>query len=64
MTADRDFAAVALFTLLTDLGVGFVIRVKKSTKIRMAGVWRQLHTLRFPGNTRRRPLGQVRGVEA
>jgi hypothetical protein len=59
VTADRGFADVALFTLLTDLGVAFVIRVKKSTKIRMAGVWRQLHTLRFPGNTRRRPLGHL-----
>ena len=59
VTADRGFADVALFTLLTDLGVAFVIRVKKSTKICMAGVWRQLHTLRFPGNTRRRPLGHL-----
>ena len=36
-----------------------MIRVKKSTKICLAGVWQKLHTLRFPGNTRRRPLGQV-----
>jgi hypothetical protein len=33
VTADRDFADVALFTLLTDLGVAFVMRGKKSTKI-------------------------------
>ena len=59
VTADRGFADVALFTLLTELGVAFVIRVKKSTKICLAGVWRQLHTLRFPGNTRRRPLGHL-----
>jgi len=59
VTADRGFADVALFTLLTDLKVAFVIRVKKSTKICIAGVWRQLDTLRFAGNTRRRPLGHL-----
>jgi hypothetical protein len=57
VTADRGFADVALFTLLTALGVAFVIRVKKSTKIWIAGVWRKLHTLRFVGNTRQRTLG-------
>jgi Transposase DDE domain len=59
VTADRGFADVALFTLLTDLRVAFVIRVKKSTKICIAGVWRPLHTLRFSGNTRRRALGHL-----
>jgi Transposase DDE domain len=59
VTADRGFADVALFTLLTDMGVAFVIRVKKSTKICLAGVWQPLATLRFPGNTRRRPLGRL-----
>jgi Transposase DDE domain len=59
VTADRGFADVALFTLLTELGVAFVIRVKKSTKICIAGVWRQLDTLRFAGNTRRRTLGHL-----
>jgi len=58
VTADRGFADVALFTFLSGLGVAFVIRVKKSTKICLAGVGQKLHTLRFPGNTRRRPLGQ------
>ena len=53
VTADRGFADVALFTLLTDLRVAFVIRVKKSTKICLAGVWQKLATLRFAGNTRR-----------
>src|ERR671937_1582532 len=51
VVADRGFADVALFTLLTDLKVAFVIRVKKSTKICIGGVWRQFDTLRFPGNT-------------
>jgi Transposase DDE domain len=57
VTADRGFADVALCTLLTDLKVAFVIRVKKSTKICIAGEWRQLDTLRFAGNTRRRTVG-------
>jgi hypothetical protein len=59
VTADRGCAAVALFTLLTDLGVAFVIRVKKRTKICLAGEWRKLNTLRFAGNTRRRALGHL-----
>jgi len=59
VTADRGFADVALFTLLTALRVAFVIRVKKSTKVCIAGVWQKLDTLRFPGNTRRRPLGHL-----
>ena len=63
VTADRGFADVALFTLLSDLGVAFVIRVKKSTKICIAGVWHKLDTLRFAANTRRRTLMRmVNGV--
>jgi DDE family transposase len=60
VTADRGFADVALFRLLTELRVAFVIRVKKSTKVCLAGVWRKLHTVRFVGNTRRRALGCLR----
>ena len=59
VTADRGFADVALFALLTELRVAFVIRVKKSTKVCIAGVWRPLHTLRFRGNTRQRALGRL-----
>jgi Transposase DDE domain len=59
VTADRGFADVALFTLLTALRVAFVIRVKKSTKLCLAGGWRRLDALRFAGNTRRCSLGQV-----
>jgi hypothetical protein len=60
VTADRGFADVALFTLRTDLRVACVIRVKKSTKICLAGgVWRRLDALRFAGNTRRRTLGRL-----
>lgn len=57
VTADRGFADVALFALLTELRVAFVIRVKKSTKVCSAGVWYKLQTLRFGGNTRRRAVG-------
>lgn len=59
VTADRGFADVALFTLLTALGVAFVIRVKHSTKLCVAGRWQKLNTLRFPGNTRRRSVGRL-----
>jgi hypothetical protein len=60
VTADRGFADVALFTVLTDLGVAFGVGVKKSTKICIAGVWRPRDTWRFAGNTRRRTLGHLR----
>jgi hypothetical protein len=59
VTADRGFADVALCTLLTDLRVACVIRVKKSTKICRAGGGQPLDTLRFAGTTRRRPLGRL-----
>jgi Transposase DDE domain len=59
VTADRGFADVALCTLLSNWQVAFVIRVKKSTKSCIAGEWRQLDTLRFAGNTRRRTLGHL-----
>jgi hypothetical protein len=59
VTADRGFADVALFTLLSDLRGAFVIRVKKSTKVCLAGVWRRLDTLRFERNTPRRTLGRL-----
>jgi uncharacterized membrane protein len=59
VTADRGFADVALFTLLTALRVAFVMRVKKSTKICMAGIGRRLDTLRFVGNMRRHTVGHL-----
>ena len=57
VTADRGCAAVALCTLLTASGVACVLRVKQSTKLALAG-GQTLYPLRFPGTTRRRPLGQ------
>jgi hypothetical protein len=58
VVADRGFADVALFALLSELRVAFVIRVKKSTKVYIEGGWAKLRTLRFAGNTRRRSLGR------
>ena len=59
VTADRGVADVALFHLLTELRAACVIRVKKSTKVCIAGAWRKLNTLHFAGNTRRRALGRL-----
>jgi DDE family transposase len=59
VTADRGFADVALFTLLMELRVAFVIRVKKSTKVCLNGTWRKLSTMGFAGNTRRRAVGRL-----
>ena len=59
VVADRGFADVALFSLLSELGVAFVIRVKRSTKVCVNGRWQKLSGLRFPGNTRRRALGRL-----
>jgi hypothetical protein len=59
VTADRGFADVMLFGMLAALGVAFVIRVKRSTKVQINGTCHRLSTLRFPGNTRRRALGRL-----
>src|SRR5215471_8355046 len=59
VTADRGFADIALFTLLMELRVAFLIRVKKSTKVCVDGTWRKLSTLGFVGNTRRLALGRL-----
>jgi hypothetical protein len=58
VTADRGFADVALFTLLQELRVAFVIRVKNSTQVCVDGTWRKLSTWGFAGKTRRRALGR------
>jgi hypothetical protein len=59
VTADRGFADVAVFALLPELGVACVIRVNKSTKVCVDGMWRPLSTLRFTRNTRRRTGGRL-----
>jgi len=64
LTADRGFADVALVDVLNELGVEFIMRVKGSTKICLQGQWRQLTTLGFAGNTRRRTLGRLAYCES
>jgi hypothetical protein len=64
VTADRGFADVALVEVLTESGVEFIIRVKGSTKVYFHGQWRNLHTLRFAGNTRQRTLGRLAYCES
>jgi hypothetical protein len=59
ITADRAFADVEFFDLLSDLGVSYVIRSKGSVKVLGEGGWRKLSTLRMRSNTRRRSLGRL-----
>lgn len=64
LTADRWFADVDLADLLEKLKVDYVIRVKCSTKVWLAGQWHQLQAMRFVGNSRGRNLGRVWYCEA
>src|SRR6266446_4680653 len=57
ITADRGFADVALFTLLNDLGVTFIIRVTAGTTVYVEGRWQKLGQLRFRGHERHRSFG-------
>jgi hypothetical protein len=59
VTADRGFADVALFTLLSQLGVPFIIRVKAGTHVAFQGTWRKLGQLRFRGHERHRSFGAL-----
>src|SRR5216683_3264143 len=61
VTADRGFADVALFTLLSQLGVTFIIRVQAGTHVAFQGKWRKLGQLRFRGNERHRRFGGEEG---
>jgi hypothetical protein len=58
VTADRGFADVELAQLFEALRVAYIIRVKNSTKIRVAGEWRNLKAWRFEGNARGRNFGR------
>jgi len=59
VTADRGFADGALFTLLSQLGITFIIRVKAGTHVYFQGKWRKLGQLRFRGNERHRSFGAL-----
>jgi hypothetical protein len=64
LTADRWFADVDLAQLLDELRVDYVIRVKCSTKVWLAGQWRSLREQGFQGNCRGRNLGRLWYCEA
>ena len=59
VTADRGFADVALFTLLSQLGITFIIRVQAGTHVYFPGKWRKLGQLRFRGKERHRSFGAL-----
>jgi Transposase DDE domain len=59
LTADRWFADVDLLDLLDELGVSYVARTKSSYKVRVEGRWRELGSLGWRGNRRRRAWGRV-----
>lgn len=59
LTADRGFPDDDLFTLLDELKINFILRVKGSTKVFQGGQWLKLNRLRFAGNARGRNLGRL-----
>ena len=64
VTADRGFADVALFALLSQLGVTFIIRVKAGTNVYFQGQWCKLGKLRFWGNEHHRSFGALAYCES
>ena len=59
VTADRGFADVALFSLLNELGMAFIIRVKAGTHVYVQGQWRKLGQLKFRRHERYRSFGAL-----
>ena len=59
VTADRGFADVALFSLLNELGMAFIIRVKAGTHVYVQGQWRKLGQLKFRRHERHRSFGAL-----
>ncbi len=59
VTADRGFADVALFSLLNQLGVAFIIRVKAGTHVYFQGKWRKLGQLKFRRHEHHRSFGDL-----
>jgi hypothetical protein len=64
VTADRGFADVALFTLLSHLGVTFIIRVKAGTNVYFQGKWCKLGQLGFRGHEHHRSFGALAYCES
>jgi hypothetical protein len=63
VTADRGFADVALLTLLNQLGITFIIRVKAGTHVSCRGKWCTWGPWRFRGNERHRSVGALPSCE-
>jgi hypothetical protein len=59
VTADRGFADVALFTVLSQLGMTFIIRVQAGTHVYCQNAWRKLGQLRFRGQEHHRSFGAL-----
>jgi Transposase DDE domain len=59
VTADRGFADVALFRLLNQLGMAFIIRVKAGTHVYFQGQWRKLGQLKFRRHEHHRSFGAL-----
>ena len=59
LTADRGFPEHSFFVLLDELGVNFVVRVKRSTKVHYQGQWIKLNQIKFHRNERHRSLGRI-----
>ena len=59
VSADRGFADVTLFTLLSQLGVTFIIRVKAGTHVYLQTRWQKLGQIQFRGNERHRSFGAL-----
>jgi hypothetical protein len=64
VTADRGCADVALFTVLSQLGVTFIIRVKAGTNVSFQGKWCKLGKLGLRGNEHHRSFGALAYCES
>lgn len=59
LSADRGFPDDDLFSLLDELNIDYIIRVKGSVKVFYRERWVKLNTIRFEGNARRCNLGRL-----
>src|SRR5918998_4366076 len=59
VTADRGFADVTFFTLLSQLGVTFIIRVKAGTHVYFESRWQKLGKIKFQGHEHHRSFGPL-----
>ena len=63
LTADRGFADVALLTVLSQLGITCIIRVKAGTNVSFQGQWCKLGKRGLRGNERHRSVGALASCE-